>query len=66
MVRGVKALITVRGAALAVLLSIVAIGAFLLFTGSNVFAALGGVVATIGMWLGFGWVLDRLFPEQFE
>jgi hypothetical protein len=61
-VRGVKSLIAVRGTALAVFLSIGAIGAFLLLTGSNVFVAGGGALATIAMWLGFGWMLDRLFP----
>ena len=65
-VRWVKTLITFRGTALAIFLSIAAIGAFLLLTGSNGFVAAGGAVATIAMWLGFGWVLDRLFPEELE
>ena len=65
-VRWVKTLITFRGTALAIFLSIAAIGAFLFLTGSNGFVAVGGAVATIAMWLGFGWVLDRLFPEELE
>jgi hypothetical protein len=65
-VRWVKTLIAFRGTALAIFLSIAAIGAFLFLTGSNGFVAVGGAVATIAMWLGFGWVLDRLFPEELE
>jgi hypothetical protein len=56
-------LIAVRSAALAMSLSIAAITVFLLLTGTNVFGTVGGAVATIGMWLGFGWVVDRLSPE---
>jgi hypothetical protein len=64
-VRGIKVLITVRSAALAVFLSIAAIPAFLLLTGTNVVVAVVGALATIAMWLGIGWVVDRLFSEWF-
>jgi hypothetical protein len=64
-VRGIKVLITVRSAALAVFLSIAAIPAFLLLTGTDVVVAVVGAVAAIAMWLGFGWVVDRLFSEWF-
>jgi hypothetical protein len=33
--------------------------------GNDVVVAVVGAVAAIAMWLGFGWVVDRLFSEWF-
>ena len=62
--RGLRVLVAVPAAAIAVVLSVAAIAAFLIATGASLIAAIAGTVIAVAVWLAFFSAIGRLLPAD--
>jgi hypothetical protein len=64
--RGLRILIAVPSAAIAALLSVAAIAAFLFATGTDMVAAIAGTLIAIVLWLALFSTMGWLLPDLSE